>query len=50
MDQTNYNYIVYKLQKEKDELLILLKKQLDIANEGFKNTIELIKDFGVYEE
>lgn len=42
--------IIAKLQKEKDDLPILLKKQLDNTNQGFENTIRLIKDFGIYEK
>ena len=50
MSKSDRLEIIKKLQKEKDELPILLKKQLDNTNQGFENTIRLIKDFGVYEK
>lgn len=38
------------LQKEKDELLPLLKRQLELANTGYKTMIHLIKESGPFEQ
>lgn len=50
MSKSNRLEIIAKLQKEKNELPVLLKKQLNVANQGFENTIRLVKDFGIYEK
>lgn len=38
-----------ELQREKEELLPLLKRQLDLANEGFEKMVRFIAESGVYE-
>lgn len=40
---------IAQLQKEKEELLPLLKHQLDLANEGFEKTIRFIAEKGISE-
>ncbi|MCK5122538.1 MAG: hypothetical protein KAQ87_00050 [Candidatus Pacebacteria bacterium] len=50
MPKSNHLEIIAKLQEEKDRIPVLLKKQLNNTNQGFENTIRLIKDFGVYEQ
>lgn len=45
---TDPNHIT-KLQKEKEELLPLLKHQLDLANEGFEKTVRFIAERGIFE-
>lgn len=39
-----------RLQEEKEELLPLLKRQMDLANEGFERMVRFIAEKGIYEQ
>lgn len=48
--QTNINLEhIVQLQKEKEELLPLLKHQLELANEGFERMVRFIAEKGIFE-
>lgn len=49
--QTNMNPDhIAQLQKEKEELLPLLKHQLNLTNEGFEKTVRFIDEKGLFEK